>query len=612
MSAADLAPDASPIRVTLVGCREEWRWFAFAVLGATGYGILTVLTATVIGHLVADVVTRAVATGTFTGRMAWQVAWQLGGVVALNVFAVIVRRAAAGITYNNLIASTRRCLTRAYQDLPMRWHQVHPPGRLLSHANSDVEAIWNIFQPLPMALGVAIMLAFGFVSIFLVDVVLGLVALFVFPLFIVINYRFQVVMRQRVEESQSARADVSTAVDESLDGALVVKALGRADAESARVTRAAEELRDANVRLGRTAGLFDPMTNALPSLGSLAVVLVGAHRVASGEITAADIVEVAYLFSLLAWPVRAFGWILFSLPQVAIGWNRVKPILDEARDLPARGLQATLPEGPLALAVRDVGFRYAEADPPALTGVGFDVPPGSSLAIVGPTGSGKSTLAQVLVGLTPPTSGVVEVGGHDITSVANREKRVALATQESFVFNDSSAENVGLGRAGVTREELVQALDVAQASGFVSALPAGLDEVLGERGARLSGGQRQRIALARVIAGAPGLVVLDDATSAIDPAVEGQILIALRQVTSAATTVIVAHRRSSILLADRVLYLEDGRVAGLGRHEDLLATHSGYAALLRAYEVDDVGEGEPEADGDEPFSASPPEAGAHA
>lgn len=595
MSAADLAPDASPVRVTLAGCREEWRWFVFSVLGATGYGVLTVLTASVIGGLVADVVTPAVREGELTGAMAWQVAWQLGGVVFLNVIAVIVRRIAAGITYNNLIASTRRRVTRAYQDLPMRWHQVHPSGRLLSHANSDVETIWNIFQPLPMALGVAIMLLFGFVSIFLVDVVLGFVALVVFPLLIVINYWFQIVMRRRVEASQAARAQVSTVADESFDGALVVKALGRADSETARLTRSAEELRDANIRLGRTEGIFDPMTNALPTLGSLAVVVVGAERVASGSITAADVVQVAYLFSLLAWPVRAFGWILFSLPQVAIGWKRVKPILDDAADLPPRRREASLPEGPLELRARGVSFTYEDADAPALTGVDLEVPAGGSLAVVGATGSGKSTLAQVLVGLTPPTAGVVEVGGHDIGGVANREERVALATQDAFVFNESSEENVALGRSDLGRGEVDHALDVAHAATFVEALPHGRDEALGERGSRLSGGQRQRIALARVIAGKPGLVVLDDSTSAIDPAVEGDILTSLRSATEGSTTVIVAHRRSSILLADRVVYLENGRVAASGRHDELMAGHPGYAALLSAYEVEEAEGAAPDA-----------------
>ena len=593
MSSAHLAPDASPARVTLAGCREQWRWFALAVVGSTGYGVLTVLTATVIGHLVSDVLTPAVTQRHFTGAMAWQVGWQLGGVVALNVVAVIVRRIAAGLTYNNLIAATRRRVTRAYQTLPMSWHQAHPAGRLLSHANSDVEQIWNIFQPLPMALGVAIMLLFGFVSIFLVDVWLGVVALVVFPLLVVINYWFQVVMRRRVEASQVARADVSTVADESFDGALVVKALGRADAETARFAQAAHTLRDANVRLGRTAGIFDPLTNALPTLGSLLVVVVGAERVASGAIVAGDVVQVAYLFSLLAWPVRAFGWILFSLPQVAIGWQRVKPILDEAAALPPATHSQLLPNGPLALQARGVGFTYAGAENATLHDVDLDVPAGGSLAVVGATGSGKSTLAQILAGLVPPTAGQVRIGGVQAENAAGLEQRVALATQETFVFDESTRDNVTLGRRGIGAGDVDAALAVAHADGFVAALPAGVDEGLGERGARLSGGQRQRVALARVVAGAPGLVVLDDATSAIDPAVEGEILQALAGATAGCSTVIVAHRRSSILMADEVVFLDAGRVVARGRHDELMATSPAYAALLSAYELEP--EGDPEA-----------------
>ena len=642
MTSADLAPDASPVRVAAAGAREQWRAFAPAVIGATAYGILTVLTARVIGHLVADVITPAVRDRHLDGAMVWQIVWQLGGVVALNAAAVILRRIAAGVAYNNLIASTRRQVTRAYQLLPMRWHLAHPSGQLLSHANSDVEAIWNIFQPLPMALGVAVMLAFGFVSIFLVDVWLGVVALVVFPLLIVINYWFQVVMRARVEASQAARARVSAVADESFDGALVVKALGRADAEVSRFGDAAGELRDANVRLGRTEGIFDPMTNALPTIGSLLVVLVGAERVASGAITAADVVEVAYLFNLLAWPVRAFGWILFSLPQVAIGWKRVKPILDKAGStvVPARTL--VLPGGPIAVDVEHVMFRHdarpaAGADAEggsedgsdvaeglqerraALTDVTLRVPAGGSLAVVGATGAGKTTLAQVIAGLTTPDSGSVLYDGVPAAHAVAREERVALATQEAFVFNESTRENVALGRAGVDAGAIDEALGVAHAKGFVAALPEGEDTSLGERGSRLSGGQRQRVALARVLAGRPGLVVLDDATSAIDPAVEGQILTSLAEATDGCTSVIIAHRRSSILLADEVAFLDAGRVVAQGTHEELMATQPAYALLLTAYETQDSSasgdESEGEGQGDSDRSASdgatsaPPHAG---
>lgn len=581
MKLREPAADASPWAVTAHGSLKQWRWFSFAVLGSTAYGVLTVLTATVLGHLVQEVATPAVQQRTFTAAMAWQVAWQLGGIVLLNVFAVIVRRIAAGITYNNLIADSRLRITRAYQKLPLAWHNSRPAGQLLSGANSDTEQIWSIFQPLPMALGVAVMLAFGFVSIFLVDVTLGLVALVIFPALVVINYWFQTITRARVEVSQAGRANVSAIADESFDGALVVKALGRRDSEVSRFTQGAHELRDANIRLGRAEGVFDPITNGLPTLGTLLVIVVGAHRVASGHLSAGDVVEVAYLFNLLAFPVRAFGWILFSLPMVAIGWRRTKPVIDTADALVAPAPSPALGEGPLEVSLRDVSFGYDDRE--IISDVSFDIAAGEKVAIVGATGSGKTTLASLMGGLLTPTSGSLRVAGHELLGAPDRHEKVAVATQHAFVFNESAAENVTLDRPGVTATVLEGALKHAHADRFVEQL-GGEDVPLGEGGNRLSGGQRQRIALARALAGRPGLLILDDATSAIDPSVEGDILNSLGKATGGSTVVIVAHRKSSITLADRVVFLDAGRIQAIGTHAELMATSAPYAALLTAYD----------------------------
>ena len=601
------AADANPWRVTWFGSRTEWRWFALAVFGSTAYGILTVLTATVLGHLVQDVAAPAVTERRFTLGMAAQVGWQLGGIVLLNVIAVILRRIAAGITYNNLIAMSRLQLTRAYQKLPLTWHARRPAGQLLSGANSDTEQTWSIFQPLPMALGVAVMLAFGFISIFLVDTLLGFVALVIFPALVVINYWFQTVMRARVEAAQSARAHVSAIADESFDGAVVVKALGRRDAEVERFASGADDLRNANIRVGRAAGVFDPVTNALPTLGTLLVVLVGAHRVASGHLQPGDVVQVAYLFNLLSFPVRSFGWILFALPAVTIGWSRTKPILDEADALHLPPTSPALPSGPLPVTLRDVSFGY-EPGREIVHDITLDIAAGEKVALVGATGSGKSTVANILAGVVTPTTGSVQVAGHDLAGALNRPQRVVLATQEAFVFNESASENIALGRAEVDEEHVHDALRTAHADGFVSQLPAGVDEPLGEGGNRLSGGQRQRIALARALAGRPGLLVLDDATSAIDPSVEGHILTDLAAVTGGSTTVIIAHRKSSITLADRVIFLQDGRITATGTHEHLMRTNPAYATLLTAYDHNEANDSSASAsDDDAPHSPRTPQ-----
>ena len=282
------------------------------------------------------------------------------------------------------------------------------------------------------------------------------------------------------------------------------------------------------IRVGRVRGTFDPIMEALPNIGVLLVLLIGASRLQSGAINVGQLVRVAYLFTLLAFPIRAIGWVLGELPRSVVGYDRVERVLS------ATGAQqygdARLPAdaGPANSALIDVTFHYQGSEP-VLHDVSFEVRPGSTLAVVGPTGSGKSTLAGLLVRLLDPVSGEVRLDGLDLRDLAVGQvpSTAALVPQQTFLFDDTVRGNVALGLP-VSDDDVWAALGIAQADGFIAALPQGLDTEIGERGASLSGGQRQRLALARALVRRPRLLVLDDATSSVDPHVEAAILAGLR------------------------------------------------------------------------------------
>lgn len=447
-----------------------------------------------------------------------------------------------------------------------------------------MEAAWAPLAPLPMAVGVVVMLVTAAVAMVITDPILALVGFLVFPAIAVLNLVYQRRLNPLATRAQQLRAEVSEIAHESFDGALVVKTLGREDEETARFLAKAHELRDANIAVGRVRGLFDPMLEALPTLGVLAVLLIGAMRLESGAIGSGVLVQVAYLFTLLAFPIRALGWVLAELPRAVVGYERVQAVLDATGSMEHGAVELPGTE-PARLEVRGLGYAYGDGEFPVLRDVSLEVGSGRTVALVGPTGSGKSTLAQTLVRLVDPAEGVVLVDGTDLRDVARNgvSDAVALVPQQTFLFDDTVRGNVTLGLP-VGDEDVWAALRLAQAEGFVSALPSGLDTRVGERGTTLSGGQRQRIALARALVRRPRLLVLDDATSSVDPQVEARILYGLRDAAQVSTVVVIAYRMATIALADEVVYLDHGRVVDRGGHAELLARCEGYRNLVTAYE----------------------------
>ncbi|HET7659009.1 MAG TPA: ABC transporter ATP-binding protein [Oryzihumus sp.] len=576
------------------GIRQQRGWFALAVVGSALYAVMTVGTAWVIGKVVHEIVAPAIAAHHVTAAQLWQAGLMVGTVVVLNVVGVVVRRVAAGLTFYNLSAIYRRRVTRQYLRLPLSWHHRHPSGQLLSNANADVEAAWQVFNPLPMAVGVIIMLVVGAVEMFLVDPVLAAVGMTVFPALFLANLAFQRRMSPRVTAAQQLRAEVSEVAHESFEAAMVVKALGREQEEAARFEHVTRRLQAANVEVGRTRGTFDPVIEAIPTLGTLTVLAIGTARVAGGQLNAAEVVQVAYLFSILSFPVRALGWVLAELPRTVVGWERIDAVLQARGEMPY-GERRLPTEGPTAARVESASYAYDVSRPgvdgeltaesnPAVREVTLEVPAGGTSALVGPTGSGKSTLASLMVRLVDPDSGTVTLDGVDLRDLAHGgvPEVAALVAQQTFMFEGTVRSNVTLGEDH-SDEAVWNALRIAQADGFVAALPEGIDTPVGERGTSLSGGQRQRIALARAVIRRPRLLVLDDATSAVDPSVEQAILAALRDTSLGTTVLVVAYRMATIALADDVVYVEHGRVVDHGTHEELLDRCAGYERLVTAY-----------------------------
>ena len=515
----------------------------------------------------------------------------------IRAVSIMVRR------WFNMLATARtqrtwrRAVTDRFLDVPLAFHQRRPAGQLLAHADADVEVATTMLKPLAFSLSVIVLAVASLVSLLMVHVLFAAVAVVMFPTLTLLNRRFTRMVEAPAAEGQEAVGVLSGIAHESLDGALVVKTLGREGAEVERFSDAARVLRGHRLTVGGLRSRYAPLYYSLPQLGIIVLLLAGVWLVDGGSVTIGDVVRAMSLFSILTLPMEILGYLFQEMPRSVVAMDRIDGVIavptetqSELEPEAGSSRRANEIRRPVVVEFEAVGFAHVDGME-VLADLNLRLEPAESVALVGATGSGKSTLVSLLAGLVPPTSGEVRIDGRATTTLGPEGVSGSVATvlQETFLFADTVRANLTLGH-DVGDGELVAALDAAVASGFVAELDEGLDTVLGERGVTLSGGQRQRLAIARALLRRPAVLVLDDATSAVDPVIEAGILAVLRRPFAGdnqvdrPTLLVVAHRLATIRLADRVLFLDGGRIAASGTHDELLELDA-YAALAQAYEL---------------------------
>ena len=563
--------------------------FSLSVLGAAIYAAAAVGTTIIIGRVTNTVIIPTFESGRVERGMVISAGMAILAVGLVRASTIILRRYFAAMVAFRTQRNWRRQLVATYLEVPLKYHRETPTGTLLAHADSDIVAASEVLNPLPFSIGVVTLVFFALINLAMVDWLLMMIALLLFPGLIVINRLYTRRAELPLGDVQRRVGQVSRVAHESFDGALVVKTLGREQDEVDRLAVAADSLRESRVTLGRIRGTFEPLIEALPNLGIIALLLVGSWLVSIERLNTGQVVQAAALFGLLAFPMRVFGYFLQELPRSVVASARLDAVIASEREALATGGAPVLPDTPLAIRFEDVTCRHGD-DPPVLEHLDLEIPAGKVVALVGATGAGKSTLCELLPRLVDPEIGVVTLGGIDLRELDPAEVRdaVALVFQETFLFNESVRENVTLGEP-VSDERLLEAASIAHSIDFIRALPDGWDTEIGERGITLSGGQRQRLALTRALLRRPRVLVLDDAISAVDPVIEAAILRDLRS-SLATSTLVVAHRISTIELADEVAFLDGGTIVARGSHADLLASSPDYVRLVQAYNDRSVGE----------------------
>ncbi|MGV4928986.1 ABC transporter ATP-binding protein/permease [Streptomyces sp. BHT-5-2] len=491
-------------------------------------------------------------------------------------------------------AAMRDALYHHVQRLPVSFHDRWSSGQLLSRATTDLQLLrlFLVF-PLTFLLVNGATIVVGGVLLLAQEWSLGLLLTApVLPLAAVCSL-FQARYGQAARLAQDQIGDLTTVVEESVLGIRIVKGFGRHRSQARAFRELARAVRATELRKARLLAAVWGVNSLLPEVAWGAALVLGTLQVADGRLSAGTLVAFLSTALALRWPVESIGFLLAMSSAAAAAADRCFEVLDEpAVEEAAPGPPGAASEGGRArggLVFEGVEFRYPDAAPgapPALRGVDLHVRPGETMALVGATGSGKTTLTALVPRLYDPTAGRILLDGRDLAGLGRAEARalVAVAFEEPTLFSASVAENVLMGAADGPEAEraadLRRALRVAQAEEFVAALPRGASTGVGEQGMSLSGGQRQRLALARAVAGRPRFLILDDPLSALDVHTEARVEAALREVLATTTALVVAHRPSTVLLADRVALLSGGRIAAVGTHHQLLRENAEYAALM--------------------------------
>ncbi|MFE7461531.1 ABC transporter ATP-binding protein [Streptomyces sp. NPDC057554] len=453
-------------------------------------------------------------------------------------------------------------------------------GQVVGRATSDLQLIQGLLFMLPMTIGNILLFLMSLVIMAWLSLPLTLVALAVAPALWAIARRSKTRLFPATWYAQGQAAAVAGVVDGAVSGVRVVKGFGQEDQETGKLREVGRRLFAGRLRTIRLNSRYTPALQAVPALGQVAMLALGGWLATRGEITLGTFVAFSTYLAQLVGPVRMLAMVLTVGQQARAGVERVLELIDTEPSM-TDGTKELPADAPAGIEFDDVRFGY-EDDRPVLDGFSLTVEPGETVAIVGASGSGKSTVSLLVPRFYDVSHGAVLIGGHDVRELTQASLRsaIGLVPEDSFLFSDTVRANIAYGFPDATQEQIEQAARAAQAHGFITELPDGYDTTVGEHGLTLSGGQRQRVALARAILTDPRLLLLDDATSAVDARVEHEIHEALKQVMAGRTTLLIAHRRSTLQLADRIAVLDGGKLAATGTHEELERTSALYRRLL--------------------------------
>lgn len=554
-------------------------------------GMIVSLVAAVVALLIPQVL-RGLVDGPLQSGDAGEIGWPVAIVLALGVLEatmIWLRRWLLLYPSTQIEADMRTSLYERLQELPVAFHDRWPSGQLLSRSGSDLSQVrrWIQFGLVLLIVNI-LTIVIGFAFMVSINWMLGLLFMVCSMPIWVYGFVFEKKYSTVARRSQDQAGDLATTVEESVHGIRVLKAFGRGTHALKNFESQAEHLRGTELEKARAIAGIWLWLLLVPDVTLALCLLGGIWLTADGQLSVGSLLAFFATAAVLRWPVESIGFLLAMTFDTRTAIDRFHEVIDEENTITDPEHPETIEQPRGRLVFDDVHFRYQ--DSPAqyadlLDGVSFAVEPGETMALVGLTGSGKSSLTALTTRLYEVTGGSIELDGHDIRRLSRHDLRrhIAMAFEDATLFSASVRDNVLLGRPDAGDAELAEALEIAQA-GFVHQLPDGVDTRVGEEGLSLSGGQRQRLALARAVAARPDVLVLDDPLSALDVDTEALVEAALRRVLASTTALIVAHRPSTVMLADRVALLERGRVTAVGTHSELLATNEHYRFVISSLE----------------------------
>ena len=469
------------------------------------------------------------------------------------------------------------------QRLHFAFHDTAATGQLMSRANTDLQAMQQFVVMIPMTIGNLVQVVAATVILLLINPLLTLLALGGLPFVNMLGKRFSDALHPAVMAIQQESAELAAVVEESVAGVRVVKGFGAEPIQAARLRKEADDVYDASVSAAAVRARFLPASELIPNIGLVAVLGYGGHQVLAGALTVGELLAFNVYVVMLIWPLRMLGQIIAQWQRAVAAADRVAELLETEPEIVDGPDAIDLPPGPGEVRFEKVTFGYSEAQAhPVLDGLDLEIEAGTSVAVVGATGSGKTTIARLIPRFYDIASGRITIDGVDIRDVKIRDVRraVGMVFEDTFLFSGTVADNIAFADPDADQAAVERAARLAGAHDFVVRLPEGYDTEIGERGFSLSGGQRQRIAIARAILADPRVLILDDATSSVDPTKEHEIRDALNEVMQGRTTIVIAHRPATIALADRVVLIDEGRIVAAGTHTELLATNERYREVL--------------------------------